>query len=77
VSMPVNDVHIDAQRGHEMTTAARRLVAAVLLMVGAGAAPAVAQTPAPATEAKQEEEKPKTFWEVAETLCPGPSASTR
>jgi len=46
-----------------MTTAARRLVAAVLLMVGAGAAPAVAQTPAPATEAKQEEEKPKTFWE--------------
>ena len=46
-----------------MTTATRRLLAAVLLTAVAGAAPALAQTPAPAPEAKKEEEKPKSFWE--------------
>lgn len=40
-----------------MTTATRRLVAAVLLTAVAGAAPALAQTPA------AEAEKPKTYWE--------------
>ena len=46
-----------------MTILTRRLLAAVLLTAVAGAAPALAQTPAPAAEAKKEEEKPKTFWE--------------
>ena len=38
-------------------------VAAALIAVLGGTVPAWAQTPAPAPEAKKEEEKPKTFWE--------------